>query len=230
MRSMEIHRVARTHQQARLSYDSLSRWYDLLSGASERKYKEKGLELLHVREGERVLEIGSGTGACLNRLSEAAGDQGLVAGIDLSPGMLRVALRKLKPHRSLRPVRFTKTVRLAGLVCSDALGLPFPAASFDALFLSFTLELFDTPEIPLALAECRRVLKAGGRLCVVSLAKKDTWVVRLYERIHDLWPAAVDCRPIYPAQALAEAGLHIEQVVEMLMFGLPVEVVLALRG
>ncbi len=95
--------------------------------------------------------------------------------------------------------------------------------------MSFVLELFDTPEIPLVLAECRRVLKPGGRICVVAMSrdKRENIPLRIYEWFHQHIPNYVDCRPIHVMKALQESGFEISEIEHRQMWGLPVEICLA---
>jgi demethylmenaquinone methyltransferase/2-methoxy-6-polyprenyl-1,4-benzoquinol methylase len=210
--SQEISRLA-----TRQNYDRLSRWYDLFS-SSEQRFTKIGLSLLNIQTAERVLEIGFGTGHALVGLAGAAGEIGRVCGIDLSPGMVAVAYRRIQ-HSSMGKRIFIQV--------ADAIHLPYPEHQFQAVFMGFTLELFDTRLIPVVLAECQRVIQPGGRLGIVSLAKKDVQAVEIYEWFHVHLPNVVDCRPIFVRPVLEKAGFEVAQTVEKRLWGLPVEAVLA---
>lgn len=222
-RQESVDRITRSKAQAQRYYDRLSRWYDLLAGSSERKYKQLCLQQLAVANGERVLEIGAGTGECSLALAKSVGPEGRVYGLDLSPGMLAVTRRKLETAGLVERVE---------LECADAAKLPYADASFDAVFSSFTLELFDAPEIHQVLAECRRVLKPGGRLCITSLDRppQPGWVSRLYVALHRRFPNAIDCRPIPVVAVIRSAGFEVRQAQGLSMWGLPVAVVLAQKA
>jgi len=214
----EITRVERTKEAAKTAYDRLSKWYDLLAGTSERKFAEVGLQMLDAKPGEKVLEIGFGTGNSLISLAQSTGSTGKVYGVDLSTGMFQVAQSKLKKNGIAGKVE---------LQCADAIRLPYQDKFFDAVFMSFVLELFDTPELPLVLSECERVLQDGGRIGVVALSKQKKISVSLYEWFHLRLPAYVDCRPIHAREMIGKAGFQIMNVREMVMWGLPVEIVAA---
>ncbi len=215
-----IKRVNRSKESARASYNRLSRWYDLVAGGTEKKYRDWGLEKLSARSGEKILEIGFGTGHCLVALAKAVESLGRVTGLDLSDRMLVIARERLQRENLAERV---------DLHLGDAANLDFiEADSLDGIFMSFTLELFDNPEIPQVLQECHRILKSGGRLAVVSMTKTNPpgLAVRLYEWFHEHMPDYADCRPIFARLALEQSGFTIQDVSLSSMWGLPVEIVL----
>ncbi|MCQ3937039.1 MAG: 2-heptaprenyl-1,4-naphthoquinone methyltransferase [Chloroflexi bacterium] len=219
-----IARVNRSKEDARTSYNRLSRWYDTIAGSTEKKYRDMGLQKLSAQPGETILEIGFGTGHCLVSLAQAVGPAGRVIGLDISDGMLAVARDRLQK------------AGLDGRVdlrLGDAARLEFvEAGSLDGVFMSFTLELFDNPEIPLVLQECRRVLKPGGRIAVVSMTKTEPpgVAVRIYEWFHETMPNYADCRPIFARRAMEQNGFAIQDVSVSSMWGLPVEIVLGKKA
>jgi demethylmenaquinone methyltransferase/2-methoxy-6-polyprenyl-1,4-benzoquinol methylase len=216
----EMLRVRRSKEEAIRSYNRLSRWYDALAGGSEKKCREAGLRRLQAKEGETILEIGFGTGHCILELAESVGEAGKVYGMDISERMLDITRARIAEAGLAERVE---------LECGDALHLPYADSSLDAIFMSFTLELFDTPELEPLLRQCQRVLKKGGRMCVVAMSRrgKQNLMMKLYEWAHVQFPNYVDCRPIYAEQIIRAAGFEIVDVTALSLWGLAVEVVLS---
>jgi ubiquinone/menaquinone biosynthesis C-methylase UbiE len=213
-----MEKATRTQKQS-TAYNRLSRWYDILS-SSERKFVRQGLDLLHLAPGEFALEIGFGSGRALVEMAQSCTSTGQVTGMDISTGMVKAA----RSHLAREGLRDR-----VNLLLGDGCHFPLPTATFDAIFLSFTLELFSIEDLPTVLQECRRTLKPGGRLGVVSLqaAEKPGLMLRLYAWAHRRFPNWVDCRPIYTLQLLEEAGFRILHHEQERMWGLPVMIAVA---
>lgn len=212
-------RVLQSKNETKAFYNKIAKVYDVLSEHSERAMREAGIRMLAPSTGERLLEIGFGTGHVLVELAKGVGPTGKILGVDISENMVAQA-RELLERENL-------TSR-ADLSCGDAERLPYDSASVDGIFMCFTLELFDTPEIPMVLAECARVLRPGGRIVVVSVSKEGPQgiVIRVFEWTHRHFPNLMDCRPIYARRALEAAGFATaEHTVESMW--VPVEIVRA---
>jgi ubiquinone/menaquinone biosynthesis C-methylase UbiE len=213
----EISRVRRTKLQSRNSYNRISRWYDLLEGRWEEDAVNQGLNMLGIREGHKVLEIGPGPGKALLTLARLVGETGRVYGLDISDRMLTLARKRLYEASIMKRAEF---------VLGDGARLPFREKSFDLLFMSFVLELFDTPEISRVLLECQRVLRNNGRIGVVSLSKAggSKPVTDLYEWGHKKFPSILDCRPVYVHESLQDAGFEVLDSRYISLWGLSVEI------
>jgi ubiquinone/menaquinone biosynthesis C-methylase UbiE len=142
--------------------------YDLLQPIMtlgwERRLTRRIGDRLSAREGERILDVGCGTGVLARFLAEQCrGSQ--VTGIDASPPMIRVATRR----RSLSNCAFKVAL---------AEELPFEDSSFDAVVSSLFFHHVDVDLKHKSLLEIRRVLRPGGQLLVADMGPPYTTLGR----------------------------------------------------
>jgi len=113
------------------------------------------IELAHLKPGDRVIDIACGTGIVARIAAAKVGVRGVVAAVDLNPGMLNVA-------RSLKSIDDAASVQWQE---ASADRLPYPDGSFDVAYCQLGLQFF--ADRPAALREMRRVLAAKGRLAIM---------------------------------------------------------------
>ncbi|WP_207478321.1 class I SAM-dependent methyltransferase [Arenibaculum pallidiluteum] len=135
------------------SAEAWERWADPIAPFAA-KLNGPLIQAAGVGPGHLVLDLASGVGEPALNAARAAGPDGGVLGLDLTEAMLRTAAR-----RARRP-EFTGGA-WATFAAADMCLLPLPDASFDALTCRFGIMF--VPEVGSALAECRRVLRPGGR-------------------------------------------------------------------
>ena len=102
-----------------------------------------------LHEGDRVLDVATGTGIVARRAAGEIGERGSVVGVDIDDGMLAVAKEQA---RNVHPAVEWQE--------ADAADLPFPDEAFDVVFCQQGLQLFEDPVA--ALEEMRRVLSPDG--------------------------------------------------------------------
>src|ERR1700688_690717 len=124
-----------------------------------RQSKEIGYEMLGLREGQHVLDVGCGPGDDARRLAELVGSSGFAMGIDSSKSMVAEARRR----QSALERRLGRRVEFA---VGGAQLLPMDDGMFDACRAERVLQHVEVPG--LALAEMVRVVKPGGRVMVVD--------------------------------------------------------------
>lgn len=134
------------------------------------------LELLTARLGENVLEIGFGPGVDVRRLLERVGDQGFVAGIDVSEEMVRQARARN---------RAAVTNGRSRLEHGSPEKLPFNDGAFNAVYSTNSAQFW--PDLAGAMKEIHRVLTLSGRAVIVvqpmwrgaTKADTDRWEEKL---------------------------------------------------
>jgi ubiquinone/menaquinone biosynthesis C-methylase UbiE len=134
-------------------YRRFGRWYDQLfePWVARSGVRERIVRVCPPRAGQRVLDIGAGTGTQLAAYQQAGA---LVHGIDASPTML--ALSRARLGESAR------------LDLGDAAQLPYAGKTFDLVLVTYVLHEIPRAAHAQVIAECQRVLKDEGRIVIVD--------------------------------------------------------------
>ena len=144
-------------------FDSVAPKYDLMndlmSGGLHRLWKEFTLSQIHLRPGQRALDVAGGTGDLARGMHGQVGDRGLVVLSDINGAMLA--------HGRDRTLD-TGVVRGIEYVQANAEALPFADNSFDCVTIGFGLR--NVTDKPAALRAMQRVLKPGGQLLVLEFS------------------------------------------------------------
>lgn len=144
---------------------------DLMSGGMHRLWKERFVNRVKPRTGERILDMAGGTGDIAFKMAARGA---LVTVSDINADMLAVG-RERASARKIEGLTWQQ---------ENAEKLSFADASFDGYTIAFGIR--NVTDIPSALRDAHRVLKRGGRLFVLEFSTSE-WpgFGKLYERYSD---------------------------------------------
>ena len=182
-----------------MDWDALAERYDAQLWLEHRAVRT-AVRLAAVRREDRLLDVGTGTGAVLAALARRGDRPCHATGVDASEAML---------------ARVGPLPRGWALVRADIKALPFASGSFDVAIVSYLLHVLDAPARIPALREIARVLRPGGLVVTVTPAlplRGDSAlqrrIVRRFER--ETGPLR-GLLPLDPRLLLTSAGFDVER-------------------
>jgi phosphatidylethanolamine/phosphatidyl-N-methylethanolamine N-methyltransferase len=133
-------------------YDKIAKVYDFTFGPTLHPGRLRAIERMDIQPGERVLEVGVGTGINLSLYPKNCS----VTGIDFNESMLEIA-RERAERKDIRNVR---------LLQMDAADLKFPDNAFDIVYAPYLISV--VPDPVRVAGEMRRVCRPGGRVILLN--------------------------------------------------------------
>lgn len=149
-------------------YDAMN---TLMSFGLDGRWRRQLVQEAKVRPGDRVLDVGCGTAVLSLEAARAVGAEGQVVGMDFCREMLEVGRANLARRPEGQRVTLTE---------GNALSLPFADDYFSVVLSAFVIRNLDERER--ALAEMYRVMRPGGRLAILELARPGRLVFRFVFR------------------------------------------------
>jgi phosphatidylethanolamine/phosphatidyl-N-methylethanolamine N-methyltransferase len=173
-------------------YDRWGRFYDIVFKWVFSEGRNVGVELLNLKAGERLLEVGVGTGLSLPLYRSDA----RIVGIDISSKMLEKAQEKVN-NLGLKNVE---------LKVMDAQSMEFPDNSFDCVTACYVVSA--APDPHKVVSEICRVCKPGGRIVFINHFKSQNRILaRFEELINGIcrkfgWETTLDLEPLMAENSL----------------------------
>lgn len=157
------------------------------------------LDLAELQPGERVLDLGSGSGMDAFVAALHVGGSGEVVGVDMTEEQLAKA-RRLRDAHGVEHVRFEQ-----GRIEE----LPFPDATFDAVLSNGVINL--APDKQVVFAEAGRVLRPGGRLAIADIVTERPLTDAIVCNV-DLWASCIGGAPQQQSYlaAIESGGMTVE--------------------
>jgi demethylmenaquinone methyltransferase/2-methoxy-6-polyprenyl-1,4-benzoquinol methylase len=156
--------------QVRAMFDRIAGVYDLMNSVMtaglHHRWRARAADMAALEDGDRALDVATGTGDLAIELSRRVGPEGEVVGSDFSEGMLDLARRKAPE------LRFEH---------GNALALPYDDDSFDAATVGFGARNFS--DLPQGLREMARVVRSGGRVVILEITTPERPPLSLFFRL-----------------------------------------------
>ncbi|AEF94442.1 Ubiquinone/menaquinone biosynthesis methyltransferase ubiE [Desulfotomaculum nigrificans CO-1-SRB] len=145
-------------------FSSIAHRYDLLNTTlsfnQDKYWRRYAVKQTNIKPGGMALDVACGTGMLSIELAKAMGGRGKVVGLDFCENMLAKAVENINK---------TPYVDVIELIQGNAMDLPFPDDTFDCATIGFALR--NVPNVKGCIAEMRRVVKPGGKVVSLELAK-----------------------------------------------------------
>jgi phosphatidylethanolamine/phosphatidyl-N-methylethanolamine N-methyltransferase len=184
-------------EAVKAAYRRYANVYDALFGPVLQPGRKAVLEALECRPGQRVLEVGVGTGLSLPLYPPFV----RVTGVDLSREMLDKARTRVR-RRALANVE--------GLHEMDAHAMDFPDASFDKIVAMYVVSIVQEPAR--LLSELHRVCKPDGEIFMVNHVRSTNPIVGAVERSLARFSNQIGFHPDFDLHSLVNGSARVEHI------------------